>query len=342
MGRRATIGDLARAAGVSVATVDRVLNGRHKVRTETAHRVLAAAEEIGFHATELIRLQIATGRPTRTFGFVLEREAYQYFNDLGRALEDAARAAPNVRAKSIIAYATDLTPHGIVATLRELAPNVDAIGILSIDDPVINQAIRDLKRQGKPTFAILSELSSPDCAGYVGIDSRKAGRFAAWTIARTARKPGDVAIMVASYRYIGDELREIGFRSYFREYAPDFRVVEAVTDLRDANHAAGATLDLLADNPKMVGIAAARGSEGVIAALRKQEERRPLTVVVNELTVTTRAALVDNVATLVISTPVERIARTVVGAMSRVLDGETASTPQQFVVPFEIFASENI
>ena len=49
MGRRPTISDLAVAAGVSVATVDRVLNQRHRVRGETAERVLAAAQSIAIN-----------------------------------------------------------------------------------------------------------------------------------------------------------------------------------------------------------------------------------------------------------------------------------------------------
>ena len=47
MAKRPTITDLAESAGVSVATVDRVLNGRHPVREETARRVYAAARDIG-------------------------------------------------------------------------------------------------------------------------------------------------------------------------------------------------------------------------------------------------------------------------------------------------------
>ena len=48
MANRPTLVDLAQAAGVSVATVDRVLNARHRVREPTAERVLAAAEAIDF------------------------------------------------------------------------------------------------------------------------------------------------------------------------------------------------------------------------------------------------------------------------------------------------------
>ena len=48
MVKRPTIQDLADASGVSVATVDRVLNGRHRVREETARRVYSAAASIGY------------------------------------------------------------------------------------------------------------------------------------------------------------------------------------------------------------------------------------------------------------------------------------------------------
>ena len=70
MARRPTINDLARAAGVSVATVDRVLNRRLPVREDTALRVVAAAETIGYHATGLLKRRLAEA-PRRHFGFLL-------------------------------------------------------------------------------------------------------------------------------------------------------------------------------------------------------------------------------------------------------------------------------
>jgi LacI family transcriptional regulator len=45
--RRPTIADLAREAIVSLATAGRVLNGRLKVREETARRVQEAVQRIG-------------------------------------------------------------------------------------------------------------------------------------------------------------------------------------------------------------------------------------------------------------------------------------------------------
>lgn len=50
MASRSTIQDVAREAGVSTATVDRVLNAREKVREETARKVYDAARAVGYHA----------------------------------------------------------------------------------------------------------------------------------------------------------------------------------------------------------------------------------------------------------------------------------------------------
>ena len=44
---RPTVSDVAKKAGVSVATVDRVLNRRAPVKGETARRVLDAAQALG-------------------------------------------------------------------------------------------------------------------------------------------------------------------------------------------------------------------------------------------------------------------------------------------------------
>lgn len=51
MGRRVTIADVADAAGVSVATVSKAINGRYGVSTETAARVARVAEDMGYESS---------------------------------------------------------------------------------------------------------------------------------------------------------------------------------------------------------------------------------------------------------------------------------------------------
>ena len=53
MANRPTLKDVAVAAGVGTATVDRVLNKRGNVREATARRILKAARLVGYHACDL-------------------------------------------------------------------------------------------------------------------------------------------------------------------------------------------------------------------------------------------------------------------------------------------------
>ena len=51
MGRRPTINDVAEAAGVSVATVSKAVNGRYGVATSTVERVLQVVQELGYESS---------------------------------------------------------------------------------------------------------------------------------------------------------------------------------------------------------------------------------------------------------------------------------------------------
>ena len=85
----ATIGDVARRAGVSTATVSRVLAGIGGARPETRDRVLDAARELGYRPSGVARsLKLRT---TRTFGLIITDIENPFFPQLVRAVEDVAR-----------------------------------------------------------------------------------------------------------------------------------------------------------------------------------------------------------------------------------------------------------
>lgn len=75
-GRRPTINDVAALAGVSIGTVSKALNGRGQLRPGTRRRVVAAAEELGFHVNMLAR-NLSEGR-TYTVG-VLTTDSFGRF-----------------------------------------------------------------------------------------------------------------------------------------------------------------------------------------------------------------------------------------------------------------------
>ena len=342
MARRPTIADLARKAGVSVATVDRVLNARHPVREETARRVYEAASAVGYHAAGLIRQRLRADLPVLRLGVLLQRPDQAFYQTFARELAVQAEAARDFRCRAEVDFLEGQAPAEVASRLRDLGGRSEAVAAVAVEHPSVDAAVAELKAAGIPVFALLSDFAPGVREGYLGLDNRKVGRTAAWAIARMAR-PGKVALFVGSHRFLGHEMREIGFRTYFREAAPDFTVLDTLVNLEAPALAHEATLDLLHRHPDLAGLyVAGGGMEGVIAALREERMAGKLVAVCNETTADTRAALADGIMTLVIATPLERLCRELVAQMGRTLLSGPADAPGQTFLPFDLLVPENI
>ncbi|MGW9116678.1 LacI family DNA-binding transcriptional regulator [Streptomyces sp. NPDC055663] len=85
-----SIKDVAAQAGVSVATVSRVLNSHPSVSPDARTRVLAAVDALGYRPNAVAR-SLRTDQ-TRTLGLVISDVLNPYFTELARFVEEEARA----------------------------------------------------------------------------------------------------------------------------------------------------------------------------------------------------------------------------------------------------------
>lgn len=341
MARRPTIEQLAQESGVSVATVDRVLNKRLPVRAETAHRVHEAAVRIGFHAAGLIGQRLREEQPTFRLGFLLLETDQQFYGRFGDEIASAVTASQEFRASCKIDFISHQDPAEAVARLEAMAANSDAVAMVAPEHPTLAAAVERLKERGVPVFALLSDFAPAARQAYVGVHNGKVGRTAAWMIAQSAR-PGKVALFVGSHRFHGQELREIGFRAFFREEAPDFTVLDTIVNLEAHELTHEAMLDLYSRHHDLTGVyVAGGGSGGLVTALREMGPGRRPVAVCNELTADRRAALAEKLLTMVIATPIERICRDLVPLMAQSLK-PGGSAPAQIFLPFDIYLPESI
>jgi LacI family transcriptional regulator len=342
MVKRPTIANLARAAGVSVATVDRVLNRRLPVRDDTSARVVEAAEAIGYHATGLLKRRL-TEVPQRRFGFLLQKRHDAFYKAFSEELVRATKSATFIQGKPVLEFMDELVPAHIAGRIREVGAKADALAVVAVDHPLVNEAVEDVAAKGKPVFTLLSDITSSSRACYLAVDSRKAGRTAAWVISRTAKAPGKVGILVGSHRYLSQEMAEISFRSYMREHAPEFQLLEPIISLDDERIAYEAVINMVASNPDLVGIYdSGGGQDGLIRALRDENASARIVAVCNELTAATRAALIDGTVDMVLATPIAAMAARTVELMAEASGSKARETFSPVLFPADIFVSENI
>ena len=340
---RITIADVARAAGVGLSTVDRVMNGRRPVRPDTAARVLEAAERIGFYGSASIRRRMEARPGALSLDFVLLRRSTPFYRLVGEALVAAAGARSDVRVKANVHFLDELTPRAMAAHLSALAGRSDGVAVVASDHPLVSQAIADLTERGTPTIAFITDLTAPQRRGYVGHDYRKIGRTAGWSVARLAPSPGKVGVVIGSHRYLSQEAMEMGFRSYFRERAPGFQVLEPVSNLENSSLGCEATLELLARHPDMRGLyLAGGGAEGVVEALRDSALPPGFVTVCMALTEVSAAALQDDVIQVVLAHPYRPLAEAAVAALVTAAGRPADAGLLQTLVPFEVVTAENL
>jgi LacI family transcriptional regulator len=343
MARRPTIADVAAEAGVSVATVDRVLNRRQAVREGTAQRLLLAAQRLGYHAAALIEARLQADLPTLRLGVVLHKGTQAFYVEFADQLRRAASAVTSARIELELAYASSQAPGDVTGQIERLAGRVDAIAATAVNHQTVTACVSRLRAEGIPVFSLLSDFAQGVRSGYLGVNNLKVGRTAAWTIATAAPMPGKVAIFVGGHRWHGHELRETGFRSYFREFAPEARLLDPLVNLETRQLTYEATLDLLARHPDLRGLyVAGGGMEGAIAALRETRAPGEVSLVVNELTEDTRAGLIYRTITLVIATPLGELCARLMHAVVQSVTKPDIAPPGQEFLQHQIFVGEMI
>lgn len=333
---------LAQAAGVSVATVDRLLNGREPVREDTRARIVEAALRIGHPAAR--RLAPGSGsRPVVRFGVLLHKQGQEFYKAFAEALHLAVAQAQGVQGQLLLEFSASQSPSEMARQLRGMAGRCDVLAATAVNHPEVTAAVEDLRAEGLAVFSLLSDFAQGARAGYVGLNNLKVGRSAGWLLALAAKGPGVMAIFVGGHRWHGHELRETGFRSYLRECAPQLQVLDPLVNLETRQLTYDATLALLRKQQDLRGIyVAGGGMEGAIAALRAAGRGGDVPLVVSAMTPESRAGLAEGLVTTVIDTPLEKLCRDLVALMAR---SHLAGLPEvnlQHFLPPDFHLAESI
>lgn len=337
-----TLNAIARAAGVGVATVDRVLNRRAPVRAATEQKVLEAAQRLGYQLGPVAPIIGSTqpARVTLRMGFVLLSQSYSFYHALTDALRQQTQPLHPAGTEPQFYWHDIDDVEAVVASLYTLAEQVDAIGLVALDHPLIRHAIENISRQGVRVYALFSNFSPCGHAGYFGLDNQKAGRTAGWVASHLLHQPGSVGVLVGDHRFTCQESCEISFRSYLREQDSSRRVLEPLKTHESIDGGYHATRQLLEEHADLALIyAPCGGVEGVIQALRQQPQRK-VALICHGPVKEGELALIDGTITVMIRHEIEDMARQLVRTVQQHVEPGTHFS--QVTLPFEIITRENL
>ncbi|WP_433361321.1 LacI family DNA-binding transcriptional regulator [Actinoplanes sp. CA-142083] len=256
------IREIAAQAGLSEATVDRVLHERAGVRESTIREVRQAIADLDRQRSQ-VRLA------GRTFMIDVVVQAPPRFSASIRAALEAE--LPGLRPATFRARFHLLdgpSVHEVVTVLDRIARNRSQGVVLKAPD--VPEIVAAACRVPTPLVTLVTDLPATRRITYVGLDNHAAGATAAYLIDRwLGAREGDVLVVRGRSEFRGEDERAAGFRAEM----PSFRRLFSVVDAEDSPETVAAGIrDVLAVAPSIRGIysmyAGAGGNRAVVSAFR--------------------------------------------------------------------------
>ena len=259
-----TIKDVARIAGVSVATVSRALNGANSVTAETRQKVQAAALDLRFTPSSAARSLIT--RRTHTVGTLLPDLYGEYFSELIRGIDLSARA----RGLHLLVSSSHGDEREATAALRAMHGRVD--GLLVMSPHVNTESLAANLPPGLPVVLINTRLPEGAQSSFAVDNYGGALAMTRHLIARCPRdRPQDhpcVAFISGPDNNYEAQERLRGYRSALAELLPAAPELVLPGDFsEESGWRAGSEIATLAQRPSAVFCGNDMMAIGCLAAL---------------------------------------------------------------------------
>jgi LacI family transcriptional regulator len=341
---RTRLVDIAAKSGFSVPTVDRVLNKRGNVKPETVRHILRVVEQLQYvpdgNASRLakgFKLSFCVALPSTNAdpGFFQKLEAEFERNRRRFLLENLTIGFRHFEERD---------PASVVQFFTETAPLFDGLAIITMDHPLVLEAVSGYCASGGKVVCMVSDLSRSSRQAFIGIDNRSAGKTAASLIGRFSREAtGKVAVLTGPLWQLDHQDRLLGFQSVLMEDFPGLTVCEINDQPANNEERYRITADLLKKNGDLRGIYySGTGNEPIIKAIAETNRKRQVVLVGHELTDASRVWLADGSMDAILNQNTSFIVDRTIQTL-RALCSNTFSPYQvQQLAPVEIYLRDNL
>ena len=315
-----TINDLARVAGVSLATVDRVLNARPGVRRATIDKVNKAIADLGY-VRDTAAANLARRRVYRLL-FILPHAANEFVDALEEQVSIQGAQLSHQRTTLEARTVPPFDPQAITKMLDGLSPDeIDGVAVFGPETPTVRDAVNRARARGIAIVSLVADLPSSGRDHFVGIDNYAAGRTAARLMGRFINEPGPVLVITGS-RLARDHLeRRAGFDAVMTADFPSLEVLPSVEGRDDSGLIQELVPEILRAVPNLRGIySSPAGNAGLLECLKNEPRGTELVVIAHELTPVSRQALQTGLFDAVISQNAGHLVRSAVRLLKATAD----------------------
>jgi LacI family transcriptional regulator len=338
---KTTLQDVAREAGVSLATVDRVLNGRAGVHARTVEKVQGAVDRLNYQPARMAS-RLARGRDYR-FEILLPSGTNEFMRVLEAEFRATAERYVQERVLLNVTQVDVFDGEALATALERLPADIDGLAVVALDHPAVAEAINGIIAQGTAVVTLVSDLPGTRRSHFVGIDNFAAGRTAASLLGRfVGPRRGKVGLIAGSLALRDHIERQYGFEQIIAREYPDLEVLPVREGRDEDERVQQAAEALLAEHGDLVGIYnVGAGTPGIVAALEQSGRTRDIVFLAHELTVFSRRHLIRGPIDAIINQDPGHMARSAARILLAMREGMEI-VPGQERIKIDIFIRDNV
>jgi len=276
---------IADAAGVSRATVDRALKNRGRVRPEVAEKIKKIAEEMGYHPNQAARVLALAKNPIK-IGMIIQSAETPFMQGVMRGVSEAREEVERAGGRVEIRCIDGVDAEQVISCIKELREaGMNGIALVPAEDDRIKEEIDYLAENCQiPVVTLNSDISGSKRICFVGQDNERAGKVAAGLMAECVERDCKVAVITGSVSNPALNSRTRGFKKMLEILRPDVQIAETYYIKDDNQDSEAVTGKMLGEHPDIKGIfVSAPAVSGICNALYKHRVADTIKVIANDV-----------------------------------------------------------
>ncbi len=236
-GNKVTINDVAKAAGVSKGTVDRVLHNRGEVSGKSREKVLKVIEELGFKPNFYASL-LASHKVRKIQCIIPEFMPDEFWSMAAKGVHDASTSVSRfgIRLETVSYDQYSIESFRDVCS-RVLADPPSGVIVAPVFGEETMKFVKSLTRKGIPYIFLDSKIDDEAYLAYFGMPMYESGRLCADMLTDGRELPDNVFVVRISRDKMGlsdpTAARRAGFMDYMKVHCPQVGVENVFIDPKD-------------------------------------------------------------------------------------------------------------
>jgi LacI family transcriptional regulator len=281
----ATIKEIADLAGVSRGTVDRVLNNRGSVNSQTAQKILDIVQQLDYRPNRAGTV-LAAQKKKYKIGVILFSEHNPFFDEV---MEGVLKKSEELRDYGVTTI-TLRVEFDVEAQLQAidhlLAEGIHGLMLAPCNDLRIQQKINELVDQQIPVVTVNTDIEGSRRIAYVGSDHVKGGQTAAGLFSLMTEGDVELGVLLGSSGVLCHTERLQGLRRSLETSYPRIHISQIAENHDAEEESYQLTKKMLEENPNMNALFfAAGGVYGGCRAIR-ESGRHPKVITFDEVPTT--------------------------------------------------------